>query len=200
MSVYNIRDLFGHFVRPRSREGRLCPHKCCRGKRIHPRDEPLIANKALLRAMSDDDFVRLLQGIDWTDARDVQDVLKEAERRECRQLAVYRRTQNRTERARMERLDFEVEIEAKFLAAEHATRGNMLSRAGKAAKVDPRTLLHGTEARARKYASEELNEWIERHGRLTLTEYRRGRAQPRQTSTRPAARSTPSARSSRAKR
>lgn len=200
MSLYNIRDLFGHFVRPRSREGRLCPHKCCRGKRIHPRDEPLIANKALLRAMNDDDFVKLLQGIDWTDTRDVQDILKEAERRERRQLAAYRRTRDRAERARMQRLDFEIEIEAKFLAAEHATRGDMLSRAGKAAKVDPRTLFYGRADVARKYASEELNDWFDRHGRLTVTEYQRGRTQPRHASTRPAARPTSSARSSRTKR
>ncbi|MGH6654160.1 MAG: hypothetical protein ACRDVE_03010 [Actinocrinis sp.] len=188
MSPYNIRDLFGHFVRPRSREDRLCPHKCCRGKRIHPRDTPLIANKALLRAMTDDDFVTLLQGIDWNDTGDLQDVLKEADRRERRQLAAYRRTRDRTQRAQMERLDFEIEIEAKFLQAEHTTRGNMLSRAGRSARVDPRTLFYGPQARARKYGSQELNEWFDRYGRLTVSEYRRGRTRP--ASTRPAARAT----------
>jgi hypothetical protein len=199
MSLYNVRDLIGHFVRPASRAGKLCPHKCCRGKRIHPRDTPLIANKALLRAMNDDDFVRLLQQIDWTDTRDVQDVLAEATRRERRQVAAYRRTRDRAERARMERLDFEIEIEAKFLQAEHATRGDMLSRAGKAAHIDPRTLFYGTQTRARKYASEELNDWFERHGRLTATEYRRGRSRPRDASSRPTSRTATSARRPRTK-
>lgn len=128
MSFYNIRDLLGHFVKPESREHKLCPHKCCQGKRIHPRDKPLIPNKALLRAMKDDDFVRLLREIDWTDTKDLQDVLQEAERRERRQHAAYRRIQTQRERDRVDRLNFEVEIEAKYLQAEHTTRGTCSAR------------------------------------------------------------------------
>jgi len=34
--AYSVRDLLGHFVRPRSARGKMCPHACCRNKRVHP--------------------------------------------------------------------------------------------------------------------------------------------------------------------
>lgn len=201
MGYYNIRDWLGHFVRPKSRQGGLCPHKCCNGKRVHPPDKPLMPNKALLRAMSDTEFEHTVRTVDWSSPRDVETILAEAERRDRREAARRRGAQTQAERRRNERLDFEVEIEAKYLQAEHTTRGDLLSRAGKAAGVDPRTLFYGPEARARKYASEELNAWFDRHGRLTLSEYRRGRARPRPDSPRPAARArSSSAKGKRAKR
>lgn len=62
MGHYAIRDLFGHFVKPVSREGRVCPHKCCRGCRAHPADKPLIPDTAVLRALTDEQLAR---AVDW---------------------------------------------------------------------------------------------------------------------------------------
>lgn len=59
-----------------------------------------------------------------------------------------------------------------YLQAEEDTRGNLLSRAGRAAGIDPATLWSGTSARARKYASDELKQWWEEHGgRITVAEF-----------------------------
>ena len=54
------------------------------------------------------------------------------------------------------------EVERQWLAAETATKGYMLNRRSREAGIDERTLFRGPEARARKYASEELlNFWQE---------------------------------------
>ncbi|MEV4887883.1 hypothetical protein AB0K48_00640 [Nonomuraea sp. NPDC055795] len=63
-------------------------------------------------------------------------------------------------------------IEAQFLAAEHATRGVLVNKRGRAQGVDGRSLLHGSPRRAAAYASEELKAWWHTHPRLTLTEFR----------------------------
>lgn len=59
-----------------------------------------------------------------------------------------------------------------YLKAEKATRGNMLNRAGKAAGVDPLELFTGPVSRARRYASEELQRWWTRNGRMNLTQFK----------------------------
>jgi hypothetical protein len=179
VSHYNIRDLLGHFVRPKSARGELCPHKCCGGRRPHPDAEPLVPNKKLLRAMTDEQWMKYAQRVDWRDERQVQEMIAEAERRDRRDAAARRRATSAADRRRNDAIDFEIEIEAKYLQAEHATRGDLLNKAGKAAHIDPRTLFYGPEARARKYASEELSEWLGRHGRLTKAQFQRGRQRQR---------------------
>jgi hypothetical protein len=180
-SYYNVRDMLGHFVKPKSERGELCPHKCCGGRRPHPAAEPLIPNKKLLRALTDEQWYAHAQRIDWRDQRQVQEYIAEGERRERRDAAARRRATSAADRRRNEAIDFEIEIEAKYLQAEHATRGDLLNKAGKAARIDPRSLFYGQEARARKYASEELSEWFTRNGRLTRTEFQRGRRRSRAT-------------------
>ncbi|MGV9662587.1 phage minor capsid protein [Nocardia niigatensis] len=59
-----------------------------------------------------------------------------------------------------------------WLAAEEATNGYMLSKAGQAAGVDPRSLWFGNERTAEKYASEELRAYWDQHGRPTLDEFK----------------------------
>nr|WP_280244945.1 phage minor capsid protein [Nocardia abscessus] len=59
-----------------------------------------------------------------------------------------------------------------WLAAENATNGYMLSKAGEAAGVDPRDLWFGNAKTAEKHASEELRAYWDEYGRLTLSEYR----------------------------
>lgn len=63
-------------------------------------------------------------------------------------------------------------IGVSYLRAEQATRGHMLSPAGKAAGIDPVTLFAGSTARARKYASEELQRWWADNPRLNRTQFR----------------------------
>jgi hypothetical protein len=59
-----------------------------------------------------------------------------------------------------------------WLQAETATRGNLLSKAGRAKGIDPPMLWLGPAARARKYASPELKQWWETHGgRTTFTQW-----------------------------
>ncbi|HEY9472831.1 MAG TPA: phage minor capsid protein, partial [Mycobacteriales bacterium] len=58
--------------------------------------------------------------------------------------------------------------------AEGATRGNMLTREGELAGIDPISLFSGTEARARRYASPELREWWDDNGRPTFEEWKTG--------------------------
>ena len=74
-----------------------------------------------------------------------------------------------------------------WLAAEAATNGVLLNRAGEAAGVDPRSLFSGPAARARKYASEELKRWWQDNPRMTFTEFRAdmlGRESDRQAAAR----------------
>lgn len=63
---------------------------------------------------------------------------------------------------------------ASYWAAEDATKGYFLNKAGTRAKIDPRDLFTGPEARARKYASRELLDYWQEHGRLTVDDFRAG--------------------------
>jgi hypothetical protein len=77
----------------------------------------------------------------------------------------------RGERARRRRQDAEQEyrdeVYRQWLAAEAATNGYMLNRAGQRGGIDERSLFTGPESRVRKYASPELIEWFESHPRPT---------------------------------
>jgi hypothetical protein len=110
--------MIGHFVKPRSAAGKMCPHACCRNKRVHPGNYPVVLPSRLLRRASDEDLAEHYERSSDQAARD--QVLYEMERRD------------RAEAQRQER-----------------------RRA------------YGPEARARRYASEELiNHWQE-HPRPT---------------------------------
>jgi hypothetical protein len=58
-----------------------------------------------------------------------------------------------------------------YLHAEDATSGHLVNKAGAAAGVHPRDLFTGPETRARKYASRELLDHWQEHGRLTLEDF-----------------------------
>lgn len=77
-------------------------------------------------------------------------------------------------RLRSLRSEYEDVAHAQFLAAEAATRGNLLNRKGRMAGVDPQSLFSGPERRAHAYASEELLKFWDRHPRVTVTQYLRG--------------------------
>lgn len=59
-----------------------------------------------------------------------------------------------------------------WLAAENATNGYLVRNGSGAADIDPRSLFSGPEARARKWASDELLGWWDTHGRLTLADWK----------------------------
>lgn len=179
---YSVRDLLGHFVKPLKREGQRCPHACCRNRRVHPDNFPLILSREQLRRASDEQLIRHATRYQHHD-RAVDQVYGELTRREARTARTRAAAANRAargerakERRRARESDFQSYVESEFLHAEHQTRGNMLNRAGEHAGVDPRSLFYGDERRARKYASEELRRYWEDHPRVTRAEFMGGEA------------------------
>ncbi|MBA9003673.1 phage minor capsid protein [Thermomonospora cellulosilytica] len=63
-------------------------------------------------------------------------------------------------------------VHQQWLDAEAATRGHMVTREGQARGIDPRSLFTGPEARARRYATDDLKAWWDEHGRLTFEEFK----------------------------
>lgn len=61
---------------------------------------------------------------------------------------------------------------AQYLAAESATRGNLLNKRGRAAGIEPFSLWQGPESRAMAYASWELAEFWQKSPRCTVQRYR----------------------------
>lgn len=59
-----------------------------------------------------------------------------------------------------------------WLAAENANRGELVNREGQARGIDPIRLFSGPEAYARRWASDELKGWWDRHGRTTFAEWK----------------------------
>lgn len=170
--AYSIRDLFGHFAK-RNQEGKPCPHKCCKGRRPHPRQIAVVVDRDVLRAMSEKQLITHLETVN--DDKAAGQVMRELERRERTE----KTTARRKDKTAALREEHHLAVHAAYLDAERETRGHMLSREGRAAGVDPRTLWTGPEARARKYASEELRAYFDQHGRLTAGEWRRRSAQER---------------------
>jgi hypothetical protein len=164
---YNIRDVLGHFVKPRSAEGEMCPHACCRGHRVHPINTPVILPNKLLRSASDDDLMKhyaTAEGDSKHDRRVRAQVLHEMDRRDKAAAAGQRKYSRQLEQAE--------QVEASYVAAEDATRGNMVNRKGQARGVNPRTLITGREADFRRYASPELAEYYATHHRPTAASFR----------------------------
>jgi hypothetical protein len=89
-----------------------------------------------------------------------------ATRRETdrRQAARRERARRRREAAEQEYRD---EVYRLWRAAEAATNGFMLNRAGLHRGIDERSLFIGPESRVLKYASAELIEWFQSHPRPT---------------------------------
>lgn len=84
--------------------------------------------------------------------------------------SIERRTGETLDRAVRRQYDEWVHLQ--YVAAEHETRGNLLTREAVAAGIQPVELFSGPTARARRYASEDLQRWWADNGRMTLTEFR----------------------------
>jgi hypothetical protein len=166
--------------------GKMCPHACCRNKRVHPANMPVILPSKLLRRASDEDLAAhydRVQGSSAKDARARAQVLYELERRDRVAGERKRRREAVAYGAYARRLEREEAVEHAYVTAERATRGYMLNCKGMAWGINPRSLFTGSEERARRYASEELLEHWQMHGRPTAAMFRGRdtRVQPRAT-------------------
>lgn len=180
--AYAVRDMLGHFVAPRSAEDKMCPHACCRNKRVHPENMPVVLPSKLLRRASDEDLAahyERVQGDSRRDERARAQVLHEMERRDTEA-----ETRKNREHARFSRqLEHAEQQELSIVAAEEATNGNMVNRKGRARGINPRTLITGREDAFRRYASDELLEYYSAHHRPTAAAFRGEdtRVQPKAT-------------------
>ena len=123
-----------------------------------------------LRTITDADLEAML-GTD-ADADTIVALVAEMDRRER---AARKAARERARRAAI-RAEWELYQHAQYLAADAVCRGNLLSKAGLKAGVSEQSLWTGRATTARKYASEELNEFWDANPRLTVTEYARQRA------------------------
>ena len=164
--AYNVRDLLGHFVRPKSARGDMCPHACCRNRRVHPQNMPVVLPRKLLRRATDDDLAAhyaRVQGDSRREERARMQVLHEMDRRDTEAAAKKNRAAARYSR-QLEEADTR---EASYVAAEEATRGNMVNRKGRARDINPRTLIYARDAEFERYASDELKEFYQSRHRPT---------------------------------
>ena len=99
-------------------------------------------------------------------------VLGELNRRDIRDKRRADREEARQRRYSARRSLRETEAERIYLAADEATKGNMLNRRGREAGIDERSLLRGPESRVRKYGSEELLNYFEDNPRPTEAYFR----------------------------
>jgi hypothetical protein len=91
-------------------------------------------------------------------------------RQEAGQVATGGRAVGGTEKALRKSYDEHTYLQ--YLDAETWTRGNLLSRTGRAKNIDPATLFSGPMATARAYASEELLRYWAEHPRMTFAEFK----------------------------
>lgn len=71
------------------------------------------------------------------------------------------------------RAEFELYREQAHAAATTACNGHLLNREAVARGIDSYSLFIGSHARAERWASDELREWWQAHGRLTFAEFER---------------------------
>lgn len=118
-----------------------------------------------------DDLMR--RGWSYTDAYAEVHALDPAKLGQQQRLAAVEAARRKGERrADTIRRLYQEWVYVSWLQAETATRGNLLSKAGRAKGIDAPMLWFGPAARARKYASPELKEWWENNGgRPTLTQW-----------------------------
>lgn len=76
------------------------------------------------------------------------------------------------QRAAAMREEYDLWVHSQWLQAEEVTRGNLTTRAARAAGIDDRSLFTGPHARAWKHASQELKEWWAENPRMTFTEWK----------------------------
>lgn len=174
MARYDIRDLLGHWVKPRRREQQMCPHACCRNRRVHPDNFPVILPRGILHKANERELLNHLNrhGASGPKADQVaRQVVGELDRRETSEKAARARRDRAKDRRASRDSEFRAYQESQWIAAEAQTRGVMLNRAGQAAHIDERSLFTGPESRVRKYASRELLDYFESNPRVSRAEF-----------------------------
>jgi hypothetical protein len=166
---YNRRDLIGHWVTKKQPTGRMCTHACCRGRRVHPENYPVILPDKLLRRASDAD---LYEGYEKGSDRRQAQILAEMERRDRADIERKARGSERERRRRARAMEHYEEIDRVWLEAEAATNGYMVNKRGQAADISDRYLMTAPERDVRRYATDELKEYFSTHNRPTQAHMR----------------------------
>jgi hypothetical protein len=167
--TYNRRDLIGHWVRKQQPTQRMCSHACCRNKRVHPKNYPVVLPDRLLRRASDED---LAQGYAKGNERRRAQIMHEMERRDRAELEQRQRGRDRDARAFSRKLAHAEEVDRVWLEAEAATNGNMVNQRGRAKGITDRELMTASESTVRRYGSEELLNYFSEHNRPTAAHMR----------------------------
>lgn len=160
---YNVRDLIGHWVKPRSRQGKMCPHACCRNRRVHPDNFPVLLPAELLRRAPEKDLLYHYEHTGNDRAR--AQVLAEVDRREQSERARAKGREAARGRAFARQLERRELIDHEIRQAEAATNGYMVNDDGRRRGVTPESLFRGSESRALRYASDDLLRYWEDHPR-----------------------------------
>jgi hypothetical protein len=164
VAKYSVRDIFGHFVKPKARQGDLCPHQCCRNRRVHPDKLPVMLRPDMVRRLPEETLVEHYARVS-DDPKAARQALAAIDKREQRDKAKTARAQGAKERAFARKLERHEHVERELLAAEKATSGNLVNKAGVRAGVSDVSLFTGSEARAMRYASGDLLAYWEDHPR-----------------------------------
>lgn len=167
---YNLRDQLGHYVQRADAAGRPCHHHCCEGKRVHPDKLPVKLNRTWLRSLSGPELERELNeyvGYWDTHEQGALQIMAEVDRRDQVEKNAAARKMRAKERRQQRESEYKDEVYRQWLQAEAETNGYMLNKAGKAAGIDERSLFTGPQSRVAKYASRELRDYFDKHGRPT---------------------------------
>lgn len=167
---YNLRDQLGHYVPRADAADRPCQHRCCAGKRVHPDKLPVKLDRRWLRTLTpaelEEELGQYTNFIDTHEEGFLQ-VVAEIDRREDIEKNAAARKMRARERRQQRESEYRDEVYRMWLQAEAETNGYMLNKAGKAADIDERSLFTGPQSRVAKYASRELRDFFDAHGRPT---------------------------------
>lgn len=167
---YSLRDQLGHYVKREDATMRPCQHRCCAGKRVHPDKLPVKLDRRWLRTLTpaelEEELSQYTNYIDTHEEGFLQ-VVAEFDRREDIEKNAAARKMRARERRQQREQEYRDEVYRMWLQAENETNGYMLNKAGKAAGIDERSLFTGPQARVAKYASRELRDFFDAHGRPT---------------------------------
>jgi hypothetical protein len=179
---YNLRDQLGHYVQRADAADRPCHHLCCEGKRVHPDKLPVKLSRTWLRSLTEPELERELSEYgNYSESHEegYGQVLAEIDRREMSEKRAAARKMRARERRLSREGEYQDEVYRQWLTAEAATNGFMLNKAGQRAGINERSLFTGPESRVHKYASPELMDWFEAHGRPTRVSWFGSAAQRR---------------------
>src|SRR5262245_40305207 len=124
--------MIGHWVTPASAAGKMCPHACCRNKRVRPANYPVVLPNPLLRRASEQDLAQHCAKASDRDTpaneRARAQLLHEMQRRDDAEARRHDRALEHKRRVFSRRIERAEEVDRAWDRAEAATRGNMLNR------------------------------------------------------------------------